>query len=175
MLPDISFAVEQMLHQSSLEKVPLTEEYTPEGYCEKISFQDGRVFTFDLPENTQCILDDYRLCHFHNPDFKAFEEDYRMQVAEAAETECEPKRFQRIADSLLPNKYISCIRQLLAEGITPFPYKVAKALNPDMYRNIEFDSWNEIRKEIRAGVTNWYTGGSHFQVNFDVLCVSLCF
>uniref|UniRef100_T1H136 Tudor domain-containing protein n=1 Tax=Megaselia scalaris TaxID=36166 RepID=T1H136_MEGSC len=161
-LPDINFAVEQMLHQSSL-AVPYKDEYTNDGYCVKISFEDGRVFDLDLPQDTQCILDDYRLCHFHNPDFNAFAEDYRMQVAEAAEAECEPKRFQRIADSLLPNKYISCIRQLLGEGITPFPYKVAKALDPDMYRNIEFDSWNEIRKEIRAGLINWYKGGSNFQ------------
>lgn len=31
-------------------------------------------------------------------------------------------------------------------GITPFPYKVAKSLDPDIYRNIEFDSWNDHRK-----------------------------
>lgn len=32
-----------------------------------------------------------------------------------------------------------------ALGITPFPYKVAKGLDENMYRNIEFDSWNEKR------------------------------
>lgn len=30
--------------------------------------------------------------------------------------------------------------------IAPFPYKVAKALHPDIYRNIEYDSWNNMRK-----------------------------
>lgn len=33
-------------------------------------------------------------------------------------------------------------RQLVA----PFPFKVAKALDPNIYRNIEFDSWGETRR-----------------------------
>lgn len=37
----------------------------------------------------------------------------------------------------------------LLTGITPFPYKVAKALDPDIYRNIEFDSWAKARKTLR--------------------------
>lgn len=28
----------------------------------------------------------------------------------------------------------------------PFPYKVAKALHPDTYRNVAFDIWGELRK-----------------------------
>lgn len=30
--------------------------------------------------------------------------------------------------------------------VAPFPYKVAKALDPNIYRNIEFDTWTEIRR-----------------------------
>lgn len=48
-------------------------------------------------------------------------------------------------------------------GITPFPYKVAKALDPNMYRNIEFDAWNEARKELK--LQNWYNGDSNFKVS----------
>lgn len=48
-------------------------------------------------------------------------------------------------------------------GITPFPYKVAKALDPDIYRNIEYDSWSEMRKEQR--LRYWYSSGNYFQVN----------
>ncbi|XP_072040027.1 uncharacterized protein [Amphiura filiformis] len=29
----------------------------------------------------------------------------------------------------------------------PLPYKVAKALDPEIYRNVEFDAWNEMKKE----------------------------
>lgn len=30
--------------------------------------------------------------------------------------------------------------------IAPFPFKVAKALDPNIYRNIEYDSWVEMRR-----------------------------
>lgn len=30
--------------------------------------------------------------------------------------------------------------------IAPFPFKVAKALDPHIYRNIEYDSWGETRR-----------------------------
>lgn len=36
------------------------------------------------------------------------------------------------------------------------PYKIAKALDPNMYRNIEFDTWNEFRRGIiLIVVDNW--------------------
>lgn len=35
----------------------------------------------------------------------------------------------------------------LANRIPPFPFKVAKALDPSIYRNVEFDVWNEAEKE----------------------------
>lgn len=34
-------------------------------------------------------------------------------------------------------------------GITPFPYKIAKALDPSIYRNVEYDVWAEHRRELR--------------------------
>jgi len=30
----------------------------------------------------------------------------------------------------------------------PFPYKVLKALDPEIYRNVEFDVWRDSRKGI---------------------------
>lgn len=48
------------------------------------------------------------------------------------------------------------------QGITPFPYKVAKALDPDIYRNIEFDSWSDNRKELHNN--SWHAGESTLQV-----------
>lgn len=35
----------------------------------------------------------------------------------------------------------------LANKIPPFPFKVAKALDPTIYRNVEFDVWHEAEKE----------------------------
>ncbi|XP_044739224.1 protein ovarian tumor locus-like isoform X2 [Chrysoperla carnea] len=49
------------------------------------------------------------------------------------------------------------LRNIVDEGLAPFSFKVAKALDPTIYRNIEFDSWNEMRKEIRYN--QWYKGG----------------
>lgn len=51
----------------------------------------------------------------------------------------------------LENVCINCLnvnsaKDLIDNGITPFPYKVAKALDPDIYRNIEFDVWTDMRR-----------------------------
>lgn len=45
-----------------------------------------------------------------------------------------------------PNSVIN----VLVKGGTPFPYKVAKALDPRMYRNVEYDLWNDERKGLIA-------------------------
>lgn len=34
------------------------------------------------------------------------------------------------------------------KGAPPIPYKVAKALAPDYYRNIELDIWHELKRGI---------------------------
>lgn len=41
-----------------------------------------------------------------------------------------------------------CCLQEQAAVVAPFPYKVAKALDPNIYRNIEYDTWTEIRRGI---------------------------
>ncbi|XP_055909119.1 protein ovarian tumor locus isoform X2 [Eupeodes corollae] len=161
-LPDVTFAVEQMLHSNSLETSSYSTECNEDGYCTKIIIEDGRSFDFDLPENTCCILENYRLCHFHNPNFLRFSEELQRELKETKKDDNKHKFLSKTVDSLLPDKYISCVRQLLLEGITPFPYKVAKALDPNMYRNIEFDAWNEARKELK--LQNWYNGDSNFKV-----------
>ncbi|KAG7207447.1 hypothetical protein KM043_009088 [Ampulex compressa] len=44
--------------------------------------------------------------------------------------------------------------QSITKGILPFPYRVAKALDPNIYRNTDFDIWHEIRREVKnAGWT----------------------
>lgn len=36
----------------------------------------------------------------------------------------------------------------LSKGVPPFPYRVAKAIDVNIYRNIDFDVWHEIRRGI---------------------------
>ncbi|XP_019884691.1 OTU domain-containing protein 4 isoform X2 [Camponotus floridanus] len=42
------------------------------------------------------------------------------------------------------------------KGIPPIPYKVAKALAPDYYRNIELDIWHELKREVKSAGWNRY-------------------
>ncbi|XP_057328528.1 GATA zinc finger domain-containing protein 14-like isoform X2 [Microplitis mediator] len=38
----------------------------------------------------------------------------------------------------------------------PFPYRVAKALDPNIYRNTDFDIWWELKRQVRsAGLLRW--------------------
>ncbi|XP_050728704.1 uncharacterized protein LOC127004666 isoform X3 [Eriocheir sinensis] len=63
------------------------------------------------------------------------------------------------------------VRGLLAHGIPPFPYKVAKSLDPDIYRNIEYDAWNTIRREARYGPIdyNGFQAGVKVLIKLDML------
>ena len=36
--------------------------------------------------------------------------------------------------------------RMINKGFTPFPYRVAKALDPNIFRNTDFDIWHEIRR-----------------------------
>ncbi|KAJ9582491.1 hypothetical protein L9F63_003184, partial [Diploptera punctata] len=58
------------------------------------------------------------------------------------------------------------VKELIAQGIPPFPYKVAKALDPNIYRNIEFDVWNNYIKDLRFG---WYRSNGELQVGVKCL------
>lgn len=58
------------------------------------------------------------------------------------------------------------VRDLLSRGITPFPYKVAKALDPDIYRNIEFDVWSDLRREMKLGML-----GGNDELQIGVKCL----
>lgn len=174
-LPDVTFAVEQMLHGPNFDSMEYRTETNEEGYSTRICLSDGRSFELDLPHNTNCILENYKLCHFHYINFPRYADDLQreLKIANCEDHEKNSMLIQRTAESFLPNKYVSCVRQLLQEGITPFPYKVAKALDPNMYRNIEFDSWNEMRKESK--LQNWYHGDTNFKVRYITAYIFKCF
>ena len=65
-----------------------------------------------------------------------------------------------------PNSVIN----VLVKGGTPFPYKVAKALDPRMYRNVEYDLWNDERKgKHRSAELFCLAYGSLIQYSFSEL------
>lgn len=120
-----------------------------DGYPERMMLADGRVFLLDRPDLTRCVLENYRMCGFHN--WRSFDEvtrALRRDLAASREPQQETRALRQL-QALLPDRYTSCVRQLLDEGITPFPYKVAKSLDPSIYRNVEYDTWSEYRKEQR--------------------------
>lgn len=101
------------------------------------SIPDGRRFYLDRPHNTLCLLEKPEHCGFHNPSFPAFLTSLKAKAAENDSDE----QIGRLIRNLLPDRWTSCVRQVLRCGITPFPYKVAKSLDADMYRNVEFEVW----------------------------------
>uniref|UniRef100_A0A1A9W929 OTU domain-containing protein n=1 Tax=Glossina brevipalpis TaxID=37001 RepID=A0A1A9W929_9MUSC len=143
-LPDITFAIEKMLHGNGFENIERFTHNAEDEYTANMSLADGRFFQFDLPHNTNCILENYKYCHFHYSNFPRFSQNLLCQIKQGRHGgEHENSLFIRTS-------------------ITPFPYKVAKALDSNMYRNIEFDTWSEIRKEMK--LQNWYNGDSNFKL-----------
>lgn len=64
----------------------------------------------------------------------------------------------RLNDRNSLEKRATCtdMKKLLEIGITPFPFKVAKALTPKLYRNTEYDIWlNNKREKFYGRWNNW--------------------
>ncbi|KAH8416409.1 hypothetical protein KR222_002809, partial [Zaprionus bogoriensis] len=180
-IPDVNFAVETMLHPETFDWGTYKVEFDAWGYFVRIVCSDGRVFELDLPENTKCVLENYKLCSFHNNPTLKTRKQLQLQYRKAlpatdkdssASGSGSSSRQDLPHESLMPNKSTdvlqmcphlnSCVRQLLSDGITPFPYKVAKSLDPYMYRNIEFDTWSDLRKEAKR--YNVYANDYNFKV-----------
>ena len=145
-LPDVQYAVERMLHDQE-EQVTLPLPDDPSKYIKA----SGEIISFDSHTTTECVLKDPKTCHFHNQD--NFEDivNERKDAITIINQKNEPGRMKiyKPIDGFLHDKEKSCVRQLLSERITPFPYKVAKALDPSIYRNTEFELWSDNRKEQR--------------------------
>lgn len=60
----------------------------------------------------------------------------KTAVVMQSEIKKEPKSDLNSEDSI----------EVIPANTAPFPFKVAKALDPTIYRNIEYDSWGEVRR-----------------------------
>lgn len=148
-LPDVEYAVERMLHdpEDKLMKYEKNKDGTTIA-----STEDGLRLELATPgHSTQCVLMYSHLCHFHNhtnfPQIEQFfmehgpEEGCRVYINDTF------RHGSRKPNPLLREPTVSCVRQLLSTGITPFPYKAAKSLDTNIYRNVEYDVWQEMRME----------------------------
>lgn len=112
------YAVERMLHDPTDRQLSSTvSQYDIDGYPERICLDDGREFMLDRPDFTKCILDNYQLCHYHNAEFEKFSSALEGKLCHNGQSyNHEIARVLKMLNSLLPEKYTSCVRQLLLEG-----------------------------------------------------------
>ncbi|XP_026318804.1 uncharacterized protein LOC113229436 isoform X2 [Hyposmocoma kahamanoa] len=163
-LKDLSYAVDKMLH----DKVPTNHiEYFMSENVERRKKQKERAKIFieatnddDKDRNNNAVA---LKCKHHTQD---------LERASLLKESLSIFVFNRSLIQL-ENVCMNCLnvnsaKDLLDNGITPFPYKVAKALDPDIYRNIEFDVWSELRREMRYGAR--YSDGTTLQVGVKCLC-----
>uniref|UniRef100_A0A182MG28 OTU domain-containing protein n=1 Tax=Anopheles culicifacies TaxID=139723 RepID=A0A182MG28_9DIPT len=145
-LPDVEYAVERMLHDPDDKYIQYEKD--ADGTTIAIT-PDGLQMQLSKPGNTQCALMYSHLCHFHNQDnFDSIHEFFCLYGSDAGcrvyiGEYCQDRTSK--PNPLLTDANSSCVRQLLALGITPFPYKAAKSLDPCIYRNVEYDVWREVR------------------------------
>uniref|UniRef100_A0A182PUD5 OTU domain-containing protein n=1 Tax=Anopheles epiroticus TaxID=199890 RepID=A0A182PUD5_9DIPT len=153
-MPDVEYAVERMLHDPEDKTIKYEKDSLGNQYA---ITEDGRKLMLCKPgTGTRCILMYPHLCHFHNDNnFDAIqrffnvhgsEESYRVYAGQY------PRSKAKKPNPLLPQELSSCVRQLVNQRIPPFPYKVAKALDRNIYRNVEFDVWNEAREDNWTGI-----------------------
>ncbi|XP_061378502.1 putative bifunctional UDP-N-acetylglucosamine transferase and deubiquitinase ALG13 isoform X1 [Danaus plexippus] len=163
-LKDLPYAVDKMLH----DKVPTNHiEYFMSENVERRKKQKERAKIFiEAPSEDDKDRNNNALalkCKHHTQD---------LERASLLKESLSIFVFNRSLIQL-ENVCMNCLnvnsaKDLLENGITPFPYKVAKALDPDIYRNIEFDVWSELRRELRYGAR--YCDGTTLQVGVKCLC-----
>lgn len=135
-IPDVDFAVETMLHRETFDWCNYSFEYDS-GYMVRIVCSDGRSFELDLPENTKCVLENYKLCSFHKNaatlKTRQHQQQYRNTLSaidkgtSSSSTSGSSTRQELPYDSVMANRstdmmppmyphLISCVRQLLNDG-----------------------------------------------------------
>uniref|UniRef100_A0AAU7J948 Tudor domain-containing protein Tdr28 n=1 Tax=Locusta migratoria TaxID=7004 RepID=A0AAU7J948_LOCMI len=56
------------------------------------------------------------------------------------------------SETIENDELLSNMKYLIACGLVPFPYKVAKALDANIYRNVEFDAWSDMKRDKKYGI-----------------------
>lgn len=135
-IPDVDFAVETMLHRETFNWCNYSFEYDSD-YMVRIVCSDGRRFELDWPENTKCVLENYKLCSFHKNaailKIRQHHQQYRNALpgidkgTSSSSTSGSSTRQELPYDNvvaikstdMMPPMYphlISCVRQLLNDG-----------------------------------------------------------
>ncbi|XP_037296368.1 putative bifunctional UDP-N-acetylglucosamine transferase and deubiquitinase ALG13 [Manduca sexta] len=162
-LKDLPYAVDKMLH----DKVPSNHiDYFMSDNVERRKKQKERAKIYietsndDKDKNNNAVA---LKCKHHTNDLER-----ASLLKESLSIFVFNRSLIQLENVCLNCLNVNSAKDLLDNGITPFPYKVAKALDPDIYRNIEFDVWSELRREMRYGAR--YSDGTTLQVGVKCLC-----
>lgn len=160
-LKDLSYAVDKMLH----DKVPTNHiEYFMSENVERRKKQKERAKIFieaanedDKDRNNNAVA---LKCKHHTDDLER-----PSLLKESLSIFVFNRSLIQLENVCMNCLNVNSAKDLLDNGITPFPYKVAKALDPDIYRNIEFDVWSELRRGIRP---SWVYNSCVVRINMLV-------
>ncbi|KAJ8686666.1 hypothetical protein QAD02_022460 [Eretmocerus hayati] len=126
----------------------MSREYTAKaGFCQSIVYQTLYKKVFKM-NNVDAVV--HKMLHERNTHLRhdKFFLQGNLEIRDQLTEELMSKLDENIQDSEE--------LQLLSRGITSFPYRVAKALDPNIYRNVDFDIWHEIRRDVRnSGYTKF--------------------
>lgn len=123
-------------HYDCVYRAPMLDS---SAYCQSIIYGVLYKKVFELGEDVEVavkkmLYDKAYFKHKKNMTFEQWKESVRFGI----EVNVLPEEEQASASE---------VATALANKIPPFPFKVAKALDPTIYRNVEFDVWNEAERE----------------------------
>lgn len=165
-------------HGNHYDCILTKEEAILRGYCQSLIYETLYTNVFKLPNISSAVE---RMLHEKDTS------DLRRDSANSADLKELNALFEKVlgTEDISPDtdKSISIdekasldihpddVHGLLSQGIPPFPYKVAKSLDKDIYRNIEYDAWNTIRREARYGPfdSNGFQAGVKVQIKLEYL------
>nr|XP_050847157.1 uncharacterized protein LOC127062633 isoform X1 [Vespula vulgaris] len=119
------------------------------GFCQSIIYEILYKDVFDM-EN----LDNTVYKMLHNRDSTLRHDRFFSKGNLEMREELSAEVYKRLENSC--EGTLDCF----PTGVPPFPYRVAKAIDVNIYRNIDFDVWHEIRREIKnAGWIRYNSNG----------------
>ncbi|XP_050022946.2 UDP-N-acetylglucosamine transferase subunit ALG13-like isoform X1 [Dermacentor andersoni] len=126
-------------HGNHYDAVYSKQELDAAAFCQSILYKILYKNVFEMGDDVDLAVakmlhDKKSFKHRKHMNFEQWKECVKFGI----ETNVLPEEEQATASEVVT---------ALANRIAPFPFKVAKALDPTIYRNVEYDNWKEAEKE----------------------------
>ncbi|XP_076167094.1 uncharacterized protein LOC143146573 isoform X2 [Ptiloglossa arizonensis] len=136
--------------QKQYDTIYTREVVATAAYCQSIVYQILYKDVFQMPNVDSTV---HKMLHDRSGTFRHdrffLKGNLEMRDQLAAEIYSKIKNGHNVVDDT----------QAIVRDVPPFPYRVAKALDPNIYRNTDFDIWHEIRREVKNA--GWTKHNSH--------------